>query len=114
MIKEKLTSAASADEPKIVEFGDLILHQRGGVSQLRATVLVVAGSDRHQSPVANLAEGDHFERHWQSFVGPPVSRQLTAQKIRRTCNRESRGHLYHKESFRVNLNPKRVGDTCSR
>lgn len=30
--KKELTSTAPTDEPKVVELGDLILHQRGGVS----------------------------------------------------------------------------------
>jgi len=69
-----LTSAAPADEPEVVELGDLVLHQRGGVPQFRATILVITSADRHQSPIPDLAEGDHFKRHWKGLVGSPVRR----------------------------------------
>jgi len=76
--KEKLTSTASTDKSEVIELGDLILHQRGRVSQFRATVLVIARTDRHQSPVANFAKSNYFERHWKRLVGSPMRWQLTA------------------------------------
>lgn len=67
-----LTSSAPSDEPKIVELGHLVLHQRGRVPQLGAAVLVVTSANGHQSAVADVSKGHHLEGHWQGLVRPPV------------------------------------------
>lgn len=69
-----LTSTASTDEPKIVELGHLILHHRGGISQLRAAILVVPCTHCHQGPVTDLAQGYHLERYRKRLVRPPMRR----------------------------------------
>lgn len=50
----QLTSSTSSYKSKIVELGDLILHHRRTVSQLRAVVLVVSSSHSHHCPVVYI------------------------------------------------------------
>ena len=59
-----LTSSATTDESEIVELGDLVLHDRGAVSQFPAAVLVVARLDGDQGAVGDLVEGHDLEGHW--------------------------------------------------
>jgi hypothetical protein len=79
---DSLTSSAPADEPQIVELGDLVLHDGRRVSQLGAVVLVVAGLDGDDGAVADVAESDHLEGDRQRLVGPPVRRQDRADEQR--------------------------------
>lgn len=79
-----VTSSGTADEPQVVEFGHLILHQRGAVAQFRAKVLVVARAYCDRCTVRHLAQRDHFERHRQRLVGPPVRGQHGAHDVRTT------------------------------
>ena len=84
---QRLTSATSADEPKIVELGHLVLHQSRRVSQLSTAVLVVTSTNGDQSAIADFAKSHHLEGYWKGLVGPPVSWQHAADQVRRTCNR---------------------------
>lgn len=70
-----LTSPTPADEPQVVELGNLILHHSRAVPEFCGAVLVVAGSNGDQRPISDFSKSDHFERHWESFVGPPVWRK---------------------------------------
>lgn len=74
-----LTPSASSDESEIIELGDLVLHHRGAVPELAATVLVVPGLDGDQGAVGDLVERDDLEGHGQRLVRPPVRRQRAAE-----------------------------------
>lgn len=69
-----LTPPTSADESQVIELCNLILHERGRVSQFGATILIVSRPNGDQSTIAHLAECHHFERHRESLVRTPVSR----------------------------------------
>ena len=79
-----LTSSGSADESEVVELGHLVLHDGRAVPQLGAVVLVVAGAERDDGAVVDVAQRDHLERHRKRLVRAPVGRQLRAQERRRT------------------------------
>ncbi|GIY88475.1 hypothetical protein CEXT_639351 [Caerostris extrusa] len=70
-----LTSTAPSDEPEVVEFGHLVLHDGRRISQLRAVVLVVSRLDGHQGAVDDLSQADHPKRDGKGLVGPPVRGQ---------------------------------------
>lgn len=80
----RLTSTASADEPQVVELGDLILHQSRRISQLGAAVLIVTSANGHKGAVAHLAESHDLECHRESLVGPPMRGQNGADQVRRS------------------------------
>ena len=84
-IESGLTSTGPANEPQIVEFGHVILDDSGGVAQLGAPVLVVAGADGDQSAVLDAAEAHDAECGRQRLVGPPVGGQRRADDTRATC-----------------------------
>jgi len=88
LAESRLTSPASADEPEVVEFGDLVLHQRGRVPQFRATVLIVSGPNGHKSTVPNLAEGYHLEGYRKGLVRSPMRRQYRADHVRAALHQQ--------------------------
>ena len=55
-----LTSAAAANEAKVVEARYLVLHHTRGVPQLGGVVLVVARHDGHNSPIGYVSQGNHL------------------------------------------------------
>lgn len=57
---EALASAAPTDKPEVVESRHLVLHGRGGVSQLRRVVFVIARHDGDQSAIRNVAQRYHL------------------------------------------------------
>lgn len=63
-----LTSSASTDEPKIVEFRHLVLHNRRGISQFRAAIFIISGTHCHQSPITDLAQSYYLERYRKCLV----------------------------------------------
>lgn len=65
---ERLSSSATSNESKIVELRDLVLHDRGAISQLAATILIVTSSYGDQCTVADLVEGDDREGHGQRLI----------------------------------------------
>jgi len=77
--ESQLTSSATTDESKIVEFGDLVLHDGGAIPQLAAAVLVVARSNGNYSTIADLVERYDLECCWKRLVRSPVRRQRAAQ-----------------------------------
>jgi len=77
--KSQLTSSATTDESKIVEFGDLVLHHGGTIPQFAAAVLVVARSNGNYSTIADLVERYDLECCWKRLVRSPVRRQRATQ-----------------------------------
>lgn len=59
-----LTSTAFANETQIVEFGDLIFHDRFAVAQLGTAVFVVARLDGDHCAVTDLDQRHYFEGDW--------------------------------------------------
>lgn len=92
-MNENETSAGSADESEVVEFGHVIFDGGGAVAQLGAPVLVVTSPQRHQRPVFDVAQADDAEGRRQRLVGSPVTRQRRAQNSR-TCS----GHQIGRET----------------
>ena len=59
----------------------MVLHRGRVVPQLGATVLVVPGPHSHYGTVTDFRQRDHFERHRQRLVGPPVAGQGGAHDV---------------------------------
>lgn len=98
------TSSTAPDETEIVELGNLVLHNRGAVSELAAAILVVAGPYRDEGTVADVVEGDDLERDRQRLVRSPVRRQRGAQYRRTSGLHEiavarTEGVVYHAEAL---------------
>lgn len=68
------TSSGSSDEPQVVEFGHVILHDGRSIAEFGAPVLIVSGADRHQSAVVDSAETDDPEGGRKRLVGTPMRR----------------------------------------
>jgi len=96
LTQSRLTSAAPADEPEVVEFGDLVLHQRGRVPQFRATVLIVPGPNGHKSTVPDLAEGYHLEGYRKGLVRSPMRRQYRADHVRAALHQRRHNYIIRK------------------
>ena len=60
---EALAPATATDEAKIVELGDVVLHDCGVVPQLATEVLIVAGSQGDHSPVIDLTQRNHLGKN---------------------------------------------------
>ena len=57
---EALAPATATDEAKIVELGDVVLHDCSVVPQLATEVLIVASSQGDHSPVIDLTQRNHL------------------------------------------------------
>lgn len=77
-----ITSSTTADEPQVIEFRDLILHDRRAVPEFRTIVLIISGTNRNCSTIHYVAEGDYLEGNRKSLVGAPVRRKFRAEKVR--------------------------------
>lgn len=76
---EGFSAAAAAHEAQVVEFGHLVLHEGGIVSQFAVAIFVVAGFDGHLRVVRDVVERDYFESYRQTFIGAPVRGQRAAE-----------------------------------
>ncbi len=76
------TSPGTSDEAQVVEFGDVVLDGGGGVAQLGAAVLVVAGADGDERAVVDAVQDDDPEGRRQRLVGAPMRRQRRAHDAR--------------------------------
>ena len=103
-----LTSARSADESEVVEFGDLILHLRRAVPQLGAVVLVVAGPQGDVGAVGDVAQGYDFEGHRQGLVGPPMGGQSRAEERRGAGFHQFAG-MFREDFADLSLGPPPIG-----
>lgn len=63
-----LTSSATTDESKIVELGDLVLHDGCAISQFAEAILVIARSNGNQGAVADFIKCNDLERYRKGLV----------------------------------------------
>lgn len=63
-----LTSSAATNESKIVELGDLILHDGRAISQFAEAVLVIARPNGDQGTVADFVKCNDLERYRKRLV----------------------------------------------
>lgn len=77
----RLTSAATSDEPQIIEFSHLIFHNGRTISQFGAPILIVACFYRNSCAVANIGQCYDFECNRKCFIRSPMIRQRRTQNI---------------------------------
>lgn len=94
----RLTSSTPADEPEVIEFGHLVLHDGCTVPKFGTAVFVITGSDCDDCAVHDFAESHDFEADWEGFVRAPMSGEYRAHDVGRTRSDELAG-MFGEQGF---------------